>query len=98
MRTSLLLAALIAGCSGDDASAPDAGGAADAGGRDAGGGADAGGPDAGVMPRVEWPNEESRATSDPWIRDNHDRIDVMRPRVLALNFVNARTNEEMVAF
>ena len=44
-----------------------------------------------------WPNRVSQVNSDPWIRDNHQAIRRMRPRVLALNFVNARTNEAMVA-
>lgn len=76
----------------DDAGAVDAGLRRD-------GGEDAGAPvrDAGPS-RLEWPNAESRATSDPWIVANHDRIEVMRPRILALNFVNARSNDEMVAF
>ncbi len=47
-------------------------------------------------PGVEWPNAMSSAASDPWILANHDRIRVMRPRILALNFVNARTNDQML--
>lgn len=71
---------------------------ADAGSRDgavAEAGSD-GGSDAGP-PRVEWPSSESRATSDPWIVDHHDEIRVMRPRVLGLNFVNGRSNDDMRA-
>ncbi len=34
-----------------------------------------------------WPNEESAANSDPWLIANHDEIRLMRPRVLAVNFV-----------
>jgi hypothetical protein len=34
-----------------------------------------------------WPNAESAANSDPWLIANHDRIRLMRPRVLAINFV-----------
>ena len=52
------------------------------------------GPDAGP---VEWPNAVSRANSDPWIAEHHDEIRVMRPRILALNFVNAKSNDEMIA-
>src|ERR1051325_1479483 len=33
-----------------------------------------------------WPNQTSRANSDQWLIDNHDRIRQMRPRVLLLNF------------
>lgn len=39
-------------------------------------------PDDGVV----WPNEASRANSDPWIAENHARITRMKPRVLAINF------------
>jgi hypothetical protein len=35
-----------------------------------------------------WPNDESAANSDPWLIANHDRITLMRPRVLAVNFVH----------
>jgi hypothetical protein len=44
---------------------------------------------------VVWPNDESRANSDAWIAENHQEIDRMRPRVLAINYVNARSMEEM---
>ena len=33
-----------------------------------------------------WPNQTSRANSDQWLVDNHDRIRQMRPRLLLLNF------------
>ncbi len=43
---------------------------------------------------LEWPNQESFATSDPWIAEHHDAITKMRPRVLAINFDNdAKTRE-----
>ncbi len=35
-----------------------------------------------------WPNRTSRANSDEWIVKNHDRIRVMRPRLLMINFSN----------
>jgi hypothetical protein len=44
-----------------------------------------------------WPNVESSANSDPWLMANHARIRLLRPRVLALNFVNARSMAEMEA-
>ena len=44
---------------------------------------------------VEWPNAESKANSDPWIAQNHDRITRMSPKALALNFVNGRSNADM---
>jgi len=37
---------------------------------------------------VVWPNARSRANGDAWIRENHDRITEMRPRLLVLNFSN----------
>jgi len=88
---AFVLVAWLAGCGGGaggevdarsvDASEPDA--AVDGAVADAA-------PDA-----VEWPNAESNANSDPWIAQNHARITVMRPKILALNFVNARSMEEM---
>jgi hypothetical protein len=92
--TALLLAAgigvgTIAGCGGGS-SGTDAG---TDGEIDGGGDGDADG-DADVL--VEWPDPEHPATSDPWIVENHDRLRVMRPRVLALNFVNGHTNDEML--
>jgi hypothetical protein len=36
-----------------------------------------------------WPNLESRANSDPWIAQNHERLRVLRPKVLALNFFDS---------
>ena len=35
-----------------------------------------------------WPNAESAANSDPWLIAHHDDIRLMRPRVLAVNFVH----------
>jgi hypothetical protein len=35
-----------------------------------------------------WPNRVSKANSDDWIARNHDRIRVMRPRILMINFSN----------
>jgi hypothetical protein len=42
-----------------------------------------------------WPNAESRANSDPWLMRNHARLTLLQPKVLALNFVNARSMEDM---
>jgi PKD repeat protein len=44
-----------------------------------------------------WPNEVSSANSDPWLAEHHAEIREMRPRVLAVNFVNRRSMEEMRA-
>jgi len=38
-----------------------------------------------------WPNAESSANSDRWLVEHHDEIRLLRPRVLALNFVNGLT-------
>jgi hypothetical protein len=89
LRFALFVALPLIAC-GDDAPDADAM-VADAGPAD-GGSLDAGPPDAGLA----WPNAESRAASDPWIHQHHDEITVMRPRVMALNFVNRRNNAEMV--
>lgn len=35
-----------------------------------------------------WPNRVSRANGDAWIPRNHDRIRLMRPRLLLINFSN----------
>lgn len=35
-----------------------------------------------------WPNAKSKANSDRWLVENHDKIRVMRPRVLVVNFAN----------
>ena len=35
-----------------------------------------------------WPNAGSAVNSDPWLVANHDRIRLMRPRVLVVNFVH----------
>jgi len=35
-----------------------------------------------------WPNVTSRANSDSWLVENHDRLREMRPRLLLLNFSN----------
>jgi hypothetical protein len=48
-------------------------------------------------PPLVWPNAESAANSDPWIVAHHQELREMHPRVLALNFVNGRTNADMEA-
>jgi len=44
---------------------------------------------------MAWPNSVSKTTSDPWIVQHHQEITVMRPRVMALNFVNPRSMADM---
>src|SRR3954447_9556266 len=41
-----------------------------------------------MPPELVWPNAESAANSDPWLVANHDRIRLLQPRVLAINFVH----------
>jgi hypothetical protein len=41
-----------------------------------------------------WPNAQSKANSDDWIRLHHDQIRQMKPRLLVLNFVNGLSAEE----
>lgn len=43
-----------------------------------------------------WPNALSSANSDPWLAQNHANLRTLRPTVLALNFVNAKTNAQMM--
>jgi len=35
-----------------------------------------------------WPNRISRANGDQWLAEHHDRIRLMRPRLLVINFAN----------
>ncbi len=48
-----------------------------------------------VEEEVVWPNAESKANSDDWIRLHHNQIRQMRPKVLVLNFVNGLSSEEV---
>lgn len=47
---------------------------------------DAAPPDAGAP--LEWPNADSKTTSDQWLVDHHDAITKMRPKVVAINLDN----------
>ena len=38
-----------------------------------------------------WPNQFSKAASDPWIPAHHDEIQVVQPNVLVIDFVNSST-------
>lgn len=42
-----------------------------------------------------WPNTDSKANSDEWLRLHHNEIRKMRPKVLVLNFVNGLTADEV---
>ena len=41
-----------------------------------------------------WPNAQSKANSDDWIRLHHAQIKQMQPRLLVLNFVNGLSTAE----
>jgi len=47
-----------------------------------------------VTGELVWPNAESGANSDPWLIANHDRIRLLQPRVLAVNFVHGLSERE----
>ena len=47
-----------------------------------------------VTGELVWPNAESGANSDPWLIANHDRLRLMQPRVLAVNFVHGLSARE----
>lgn len=84
-----------AGCGDEPEVSTGAGGMGGAGGTAGPGGAGGQGgqpEDLGI-----WPNSQSAAISDPWIAAHHSEIREMHPRVLALNFVNGRTNADMEA-
>ncbi|MEW6161111.1 MAG: hypothetical protein AB1813_27090, partial [Verrucomicrobiota bacterium] len=42
-----------------------------------------------------WPNQVSRANSDRWLVENHDRIRRMHPRLLVLNFSNEASRDKL---
>ncbi len=51
----------------------------------------------GICSGLVWPNAQSFANSDPWLVEHHQEITQLRPRVLAINYVNARSMEQMNA-
>jgi hypothetical protein len=53
------------------------------------------GPWADPADPTAWPNTTSRANSDPWLAQNHDRIKVMRPRLLLVNFSNEHARDHL---
>jgi hypothetical protein len=50
-----------------------------------------------VDTELGWPNAASAASSDPWLAEHHAEIRRLRPRVLALNFVNHKGMDQMRA-
>jgi hypothetical protein len=68
--------------SGATAGSSNAGSMGVAGGGAAGNGASGA---AGSGSELVWPNDESRANSDPWLSTNHDKITQLRPRVLVID-------------
>jgi hypothetical protein len=47
---------------------------------------------------VVWPNPESSTNSDPWLPEHHDEITKLEPRVLVVNFDDARDGAAALAF
>jgi len=41
-----------------------------------------------------WPNEQSKANSDDWLRLNHDKVFQLRPRLLVINFANGMAKDK----
>jgi hypothetical protein len=77
-------------------------GAGASGGAPAGAGGTAGA--SGTGGGLIWPNETSKANSDTWIQQNHDRISQLRPKVLVIDLENtaaatqtARINQHIAA-
>jgi hypothetical protein len=96
---AVVFACSVVACGGDDEDtrASGTGGASGGSGGSAGAAGLGGSAGAAGSGDLVWPNAESQATSDPWIVQHHDEIVQMRPRILALNFVNGRPNADMTA-
>lgn len=45
-----------------------------------------------------WPNTTSHTNSDKWLIQNHEKIRLIKPRVLVINFANNKTTEELKMF
>jgi hypothetical protein len=45
-----------------------------------------------------WPNKKSYTNSDQWLINNHDKIEVLKPRVLLIDFYNRRSAAECLEF
>lgn len=48
-----------------------------------------------TMDTREWPNAVSCANSDAWLAEHHDELQVMRPRLLVINFANPNPARRM---
>jgi hypothetical protein len=73
------------------------GGAGTTGGTASTGGAGGGGPGVGgVTNGTIWPNDMSKANSDPWLATNHDRITQLQPRVLVIDLENTSNAQTLV--
>ncbi len=81
LTAAALLLAALPGCSGEDPDDDDS--------------ATPGDDDDSAGDGLVWPNADSASNSDPWLSEHHAAIRRMEPRILALNFVNARSMEEM---
>ncbi len=50
-----------------------------------------------VQGMIEWPNQFSKANSDPWLISNHDHISKMNPSLLVINFANGVQPAQVVS-
>jgi hypothetical protein len=72
------------------------GSTAGAGGAAAGTTGTAGTTGAGGAATLIWPNEMSKANSDPWLSQNHDRILQLQPKVLVIDLENTANAAALV--
>jgi hypothetical protein len=50
----------------------------------------------GGGPTLIWPNDMSKANSDPWLSQNHNQIAQLRPRVLVIDLENTSNAQTLV--
>jgi hypothetical protein len=53
-------------------------------------------PSGDAAPGTVWPNDVSKANSDPWLVQNHDRIGQLQPRVLVIDLENTANAQALV--
>jgi hypothetical protein len=58
-------------------------------------GAPSSGPEADPADLTVWPNQASRANSDRWLVEHHDKLRRMNPRLLLLNFSNEASRQHL---
>jgi hypothetical protein len=50
----------------------------------------------GITGGSVWPNDTSKANSDPWLSQNHDKITQLQPRVLVIDLENTSNAQTLV--